>query len=201
MRDYFGRKPYSAIEIYMIMVRAWASIKDFTRAKKTALMDEKFIERIMLAVTEVNGCELCSFAHAKAALQAGMSDAEIKAYIDGLASTSGYLPQDEAAAVFFAQSYADNRGKIDSASFETILERYGREKTNAVLAATRLIMMGNSLGIPLSSLKQRFSGKDRVVNTSLAYEVCIPIFAIVTLPFSLIHAVFLRLIKKIPEKY
>lgn len=201
MRDYFGRKPYSAIEIYMIMVRAWASIKDFTRAKKTALMDEKFIERIMLAVTEVNGCELCSFAHAKAALQAGMSDAEIKAYIDGLASTSGYLPQDEAAAVFFAQSYADNRGKIDSASFETILERYGREKTNAVLAATRLIMMGNSLGIPLSSLKQRFSGKDRVVNTSLAYEVCIPIFAIVALPFSLIHAVFLRIIKKIPEKY
>ena len=33
----------------------------------------EFRERLMLAVTEVNGCKYCSYYHARAALDAGIS--------------------------------------------------------------------------------------------------------------------------------
>ncbi|MFC0273464.1 carboxymuconolactone decarboxylase family protein [Metabacillus herbersteinensis] len=34
----------------------------------------------MLAVTEVNGCEFCSYSHTKIALEQGMSQEEIKCF-------------------------------------------------------------------------------------------------------------------------
>ena len=45
--------------------------------KKERQLSEHFIERIMLAVTEVNGCAVWSYAHTKMALEAGMTNEEI----------------------------------------------------------------------------------------------------------------------------
>nr|WP_237713710.1 carboxymuconolactone decarboxylase family protein [Rhodococcus sp. P14] len=60
----------------------------------------------MLAVTEVNGCGACSYAHTKIALGAGMSSAEIRNILAGVLDD---VPDSEVAAVLFAQHYADTR--------------------------------------------------------------------------------------------
>ena len=42
------------------------------RAKKENDINGQFIKRIMLAVTQVNGCRMCSYHHTKEALRLGM---------------------------------------------------------------------------------------------------------------------------------
>ena len=53
------------------------------RNKKFRLMNKKLKERIMLSITEVNGCTMCSFVHTKLALSSGMSNDEIQELLIG----------------------------------------------------------------------------------------------------------------------
>ena len=59
----------------------WARRKQVRRLTSGKGLDPAFRERIMLAVTRVNACRFCTFAHSRAALQAGM-DGHISKPID-----------------------------------------------------------------------------------------------------------------------
>ena len=75
--------------------------------KKSKLVDKNFVERLQLAVTEVNGCALCSYGHAKMALRQGMGNEEISSFLNG---DDNYIKPEEAKAIMFAQHFADSRG-------------------------------------------------------------------------------------------
>ena len=49
------KKQYSYREFYAVLYNGLRNIKPLKRAKKDGLLEQAFIERIMLAVTEVNG--------------------------------------------------------------------------------------------------------------------------------------------------
>ena len=55
------------------------------------LIPAAFRERLMMVVTEVNGCRYCSYFHARAALAAGVSQEELRSLL------GGNLPPDLAA--------------------------------------------------------------------------------------------------------
>jgi AhpD family alkylhydroperoxidase len=140
----------------------------------------------MLAVTEVNGCEICSYAHTRRALGAGVSDAEVRALPVGV--TDG-VPDRQLAGIAFAQHYADTRGHPDPSAWTDLVDRYGTAQALCVLRSTRLIMWGNALGIPLSSLRSRVRGSadpggrtSREIGTLLGS-------ALVT-PVAVVHAMF-----------
>jgi AhpD family alkylhydroperoxidase len=138
-----------------------------SKAKKDSLMDETFIERIMLAVTEVNGCAICSYAHTKMALETGMDNEEIENLLSGdLAKT----PEEELPAIMFAQHYAETKGKPTEKAWNRILEVYGKQKAFGILASIRIIMIGNAFGIVLGSFKNRMHGKPDK-NSPLLYEL------------------------------
>ena len=103
-----GKKLYSVKESYWIFYHGMRTIKYMSKAKKNQELSPKFIERIMLAVTEVNECAICSYAHTKKALASGMSNEEIQKMLTGIMDD---VPADEVAAVMFAQHYADTRGQ------------------------------------------------------------------------------------------
>jgi AhpD family alkylhydroperoxidase len=107
-------------------------------------MKTPFLERNMLAVTEVNGCALCSYYHTKVALENGMSAEEIKGMLGGDLADA---PEAELPAILFAQHYADTRGKPSKEAWERVCAAYGETGAYGVLAAIRMIMMGNALGI------------------------------------------------------
>ena len=71
MKNTLGRKLYSVPESYWILYQGFSTVKYMFKAKKNKELSPDFIERIMLAVTEVNGCAICSYAHTKMALEAG----------------------------------------------------------------------------------------------------------------------------------
>ena len=90
----------------MTLYKGIRTIPFMIRATKSKQMDQQFIERIMLAVTEVNGCDICSYAHTKMALESGMSNEEIQNMLDGVVSD---VPKQQLLAVMFIQHYSKSR--------------------------------------------------------------------------------------------
>ncbi len=120
--------------------------------RQIKLISKKFRSDIMLAVTYVNGCRVCSYYHTQVLLKEGATGAELKPLLDG---TFADLDTEETAALIFAQHYADARGEYDPEAFVTIKEYYGDETAVGILAAVKMIMFGNVNGIALGNLWDR----------------------------------------------
>lgn len=119
-------------------------------------LGEQFQNRILLAVTQVNGCRYCSYLHTKHALESGMSEEEIKSL---LAGEVGDINDNESVALIFAQHYAEMQAHPDKESVERLFETYGHEKANAIIGIIQGIMAGNIHGISVDLLQSRFKGK------------------------------------------
>ena len=187
----FGKKLYSLQESYWILYNGMRTIKYMFKAKKNMNLTQKSIERIMLAVTEVNNCAICSYAHTKMAIESGMSSKEIQNMLSGIMDD---VPADEVAAVMFAQHYADTRGNPTLESWRRIVEIYGISKAKGILGSIRTIMMGNTFGIPWSSFFNRLRGNPDE-RSSLLYEISM-ILGTSLIPISLFHALISDLYKK-----
>jgi len=160
-----SRTRFTPAEGYRISVGMWRSVP---RVKAARLrLGDQFFERLMLAVTEVNGCSVCSWGHAKASLEAGLSAAEIHELLGG--DSSG-VPEAEGPAVLFAQHYAESRGEPSESAAQRLVTEYGVERAADITAAVRMIMWGNAYGIPLSGLLARLRGEPFPGSTAL-YEV------------------------------
>lgn len=182
-----ARKHYSAREIYWITVKAahtaWAT--------RSIRCDSKAAERIMLAVTEVNGCAVCSYAHTRLALDMGFTQDEVRALLTGITDD---VPDDELAGLAYAQHYADTRGIPDPEAWSHLVDRYGLERALCVLRATQIMMWGNATGIPLSALLTRIRGMPDPLS-SLRYEVVTSLAAAALVPIALVHAVVLASVR------
>jgi len=135
LKESFGKPLYSPREAYRITVWALRSLPHFLRGRKKARLNKVFIERIMIAVTEVNGCEICSYA------EAGMPENEIREMLLGVHEN---VPGDQLSAIVFGQHYADTRGWPSSGAYQKIEEVYGRDLALGILGAIRLMMWGNT---------------------------------------------------------
>ncbi len=183
---------YSLKEGYIALYKGLRTARFLSKARKNKSMSSSFIERIMLAVTEVNSCEVCSYAHTKIALEQGMSNEEIEKLLSG---TADNIPTEEMQAIMFAQHYADTRGNPSKEPWTRIVEVYGKEMALGILAATRMIMIGNAYGIPLSGLRTRLKGKPSG-KTSFGYELLMPLSFVVLFPIALVHGLILNLLKR-----
>ena len=153
----------------LIIYKAIDSKKHFDRAAKEKLVSPHLQERLMLAVTEVNGCPICSYTHAKWALESGMKKEEVDNLLSGDLKDT---PEDELSAVLFAQHYADTRGEADKNTWDLLIEEYGEVKATGILAAIKMIMAGNALGIAYSSFTDRLKGKSDS-GLSPGYEISV----------------------------
>ncbi|BDZ68227.1 carboxymuconolactone decarboxylase family protein [Methanobacterium ferruginis] len=188
----FGKKLYSVKESYWIFYNGIRTMKYMSRARKNHKLSSKFIERIMLAVTEVNECAICSYAHSKRALETGMTTEEIQKMLRGIIED---VPDDEVTAVMFAQHYADTRGNPTLESWQRLVEIYGISRAMGILGAIRIIMIGNTYGIPWSSFFNRLKGKADP-RSSLLYEINMMILGTLLIPISFIHTVISGLFGK-----
>ena len=124
------------------------------RSPEAEKIDPAFRERLMLAVTEVNGCRYCAYVHAKAALAAGLNNTDITSLAAG--SLEG-CPPEQVPALLYAQHWAETDGRPDPETRERIVETYGKAKTEAVELALRMIRVGNLTGNSADYLLYRAS--------------------------------------------
>jgi len=183
------KKRFSYAEYYKALLLFYHAIGVLKENRKTShLIDQAFIERIMLSVTEVNGCAMCSYAHSSMALKQGFSQEEIESFLTGDGS---YIVPHEAKALLFAQHYADTRGYVDRETYKVLKEEYGEEKSEIILSAIKVIMVGNIMGIPLSAFVSRLKGKP-YKGSSLFYEISMILSSIIFIPVSAIHSTFYK---------
>ncbi len=184
------KRIYSLSEFYTALYRGMKTIGAMKQNRKTKDISKDFIERIMLAVTEVNGCPICSYGHTKWALEEGMSNEEINLL---LAGSSEAVPSNQLVAVLFAQHYADSRGNPSHDSWQRVVDVYGLSKSLIILGATRAIMIGNIWGIAFSSFSSRLKGKPSG-KTHFLYEMGIMLSIVPFLPVAIVHALVAKII-------
>lgn len=183
-----GRPLCSPADAALRLFLAGCSLPLVKHPADEAKISEQFKERLMLAVTEVNQCQMCSYGHTRMALETGMSSDEIRQLLAGEKSDT---PDDELPAVMFAQHYAESNGKPESSAWIRIIEEYG-PRSRTILAALRTIMAGNAFGIPMGSLKGRFSGNADPRSTP-GYEIIMMLTAAAALPPALAGALICAL--------
>lgn len=195
MKNLLGKKLYNIKEAFIHLNKAFVSVPYLSKAKRNHTISEEFQERIMLAVTSVNGCAMCSYAHTKMALEAGLKETEIRALLDS--NDRENIPNNELNAIMFASYYAECRSHIDKNIWKKIVDEYSYETALGILGAIRIITVGNIYGIALGSFLSRFqkNKSKRDERTTLIYEI---IMLLTVIPFTLIAVIvsfFLRLFK------
>jgi len=114
------------------------------RAMASPEIDPAFRERLMMAVTEVNGCRYCRTFHVGQAKQAGISMEEISIYLQGTIPDD--IPERQKLAVCYAQHWAETESQPDSDYIDQVKETYGEDVFQAIRMVLRMIRMGNLLG-------------------------------------------------------
>ncbi len=182
MNEY--KRKFSLPELYRAYLYAPRAIAGLIHNRKSRLVDNRLIERLHLAVTEVNGCAACSYAHTRMALRKGMSNEEITGFLSG---DDSIIKHEEAKAIMFAQHFADSRGYPDREAYEEIVGEYGADKAEVILSAVQLMMVGNMYGIPYSAFISRIKGRP-YKDSSIVYEVWILTGGALCLPVALVHS-------------
>ena len=121
---------------------------------KQNLIPPAFRERLMLAVTTVNGCRYCSYFHAREALLAGIPEAEVESLLSGVVDD---CPGEEAAAVFYARHWSESDADPDPDARQKLVEVYGGDTAGAIELLLRMIRMGNLTGNTWDYLLYRIS--------------------------------------------
>lgn len=138
-------------------------------AARNGLLDGAFAEKIMLAVTQVNDCRYCRYAHSRSALREGVSAEELRQVLGG---DFGALPEAEAVALAFAQHYAEQNGHPDREAWQRLVEFYGPERARAILAYVKMITVGNLFGNTCDALLSRLRGRP-AAGSSLCAEFAV----------------------------
>lgn len=118
------------------------------------IISPSFRERLMLAVTQVNRCRYCSYAHAREALSKGISQQEIEALGNGMFEAS---PPEEVPALLYAQHWAETDGNPEPAVRAQVVARYGEQAVGLMELAMRMIRAGNLSGNTFDYLLHRIS--------------------------------------------
>ena len=164
-------------------------MKYVKKAKKNKLIDDELEEKIMLAVTEVNGCELCNTFHTQKSEKIGISAIDI-----GILTSGGFNMgiKKEDSILEFAKHYALQNGDFSQSKFDKIIELYGEEFAQGVLGVIRIIMMGNTYGIATGAFFKRLKLQP-VKNSTLINEICVTISIVFFAPMAIIKRNVLKI--------
>lgn len=188
-------RSFSLSEAYFAMFNAIRMVPTLRRTRHQKDVSEAFKERVMLAVTQVNGCALCSYAHTKMALESGMELNEVRQLLSGSFEDA---PECELPAVLFAQHYAESRGRASAKSWETLVNTYGKEQALILLSYIRMIMAGNAYGMPMGSLKGRLKRQKEWIDprSNVWYEAAMVLSSLLSAPVGCVHALVFALLKQ-----
>lgn len=179
MKIYFQKRIYTVSTLVRDLLALIPTMRQLALGRDSGNLNRAFIERIMLAVTQVNDCRYCTYAHTRAAIDVGVSQSEVDAIMRGEFDGA---PEDEQVALRFAEHYAERSGRPHPAAKSELMEAYGAEMAARILPYVRMITLGNLLGNTFDALLSRFRGRP-TQEGSLASEVGVLVTAFLMIPF------------------
>lgn len=152
----FSRQSYTDVQQLVADLRAiWLAPQDLVSLRDNPRISHPLLEKIMLAISGVNGCRTCSSAQARYAMQQGLSNTEISSLLRGEIS---YATADEAPALVVAQHYAEQKGHPDADMVRRLEATYGPEMALDLMVYMRLVMFANLAGNTIDALWSRILG-------------------------------------------
>lgn len=184
----YNRRIYNFPAFKRDVIQIFDHMDALRRAARSGRVSKPFAEKIMLVVSSVNGCRYCCYGHSRAALAAGVSETDLQ---NLLALDLGSFPLSEVTALTFSQHYAESACQPDPAAWQRVIDCYGEETAQDILAYLRMITFGNLVGNTFDALLSRFAGKP-ASNSSLWSEVSV-LVGVVWMPlFRLARGMFSR---------
>ena len=168
---------------------AFQTIFNLKKQDGESSIDSMFSERIMLAVTQVNGCRYCSFGHTQAALKSGVPIEEIRGLLSGDLNSA---PDEEIPALLFAQHYAETAGHPDPKAWEKIVRTYGENNALKILANIRMITIGNLMGNTFDSFLFRITGRPAHPESNFFQELGVLLGTFFIIPAAMIRQKFFK---------
>jgi len=110
------------------------------RVRTGKTLPPSFRERLMLAVTSVYGCSICTWIHTREALRRGVDREEVAGLLAGSVDD---CPADEAIGVLYAQHWADSDARPDPEAVERLERTYGTDKAELINTTLRMVRVGN----------------------------------------------------------
>ena len=156
--DGFKKRFYTPRAFVRDLREVLAHMPSFRETARSARVSRSFAEKIMLAVTQVNGCRYCAYGHTRAALAAGVNAEEIAQILAG--DLEGFA-QEEAVALAFAQHWAETGGHTDPDAEGRFRAYYGPQVSEDILNWMRMIQMGNLMGNTFDALLYRLGIRRR----------------------------------------
>jgi AhpD family alkylhydroperoxidase len=178
-RDRFDGRFYTPGAFLRDVAGVLKHLPELRSAARSRRVSRAFAEKIMMVVTQVNGCRYCSYFHTRMALSAGVSDPEIGSL---LALEIGSFPTEEAVAFAFAQHYAETRGRPDPEAERRLREQYGPEIARDILSYIRMITVGNLAGNTVDAFLSRLRGRPAEGSNPAGEFLLFCLFAPFTLP-------------------
>jgi AhpD family alkylhydroperoxidase len=175
-------RQFTIQETVPIMWRASRSVPLIRSWSKKKRINKAFRERIMLAISGVNGCAMCSFVHTKIALAEGIPATQIKQVLGG---DFADIPVAEAVGVLYAQSYAAGKEVIDATSYQRLVQEYGDDKAHCIQQVCNIITFTTIMGITLDGIKQRLTFKRS--HNSFVNEVVILLMIFTLFPLMFLY--------------
>ncbi|MCX5971803.1 MAG: carboxymuconolactone decarboxylase family protein [Coprothermobacterota bacterium] len=152
----FSKRFFTPISFQNTMAGFLSNTGELRRAMRGGKLGRAFGERIMLVVSQVNGCRSCSYAHTRFALREGVPADELYRLADG--DLQGQ-PEGILVALLFAQHYAETGGNPESATRERLEATYGKDGAREVRAYIRLAMMTSLFNNTLEAIWSRLLGR------------------------------------------
>jgi AhpD family alkylhydroperoxidase len=177
--DNFNKRFYRPSGFFKDLAAILKLFPSITKTIRSRSINRAFAEKIMLVVSQVNGCRYCSYGHAKMALNSGVSEAEIEKL---LALEFGHFPPEQAIALAFAQHYAESEGKPDPEAESRFIKYYGPEVSGSILLYIRMITLGNLSGNAADAFLSRLSGRPAQNSSALSELFLFILFAPIILP-------------------
>ena len=141
----FGKHLYQGWGEFMADLRYIMARRPLMRATmRGGLVSFAFRERLMMTVTQVNGCRYCSYFHAKEAAKAGIPAEELRTLLEGQVPADS--PADELPAIVYAQHWAESNAQPAAQALAQLEQVYGIERAEAIHLVLRVIRVGNLLG-------------------------------------------------------
>jgi AhpD family alkylhydroperoxidase len=179
------------LNVYTFFNESFSLFKGFGDLKiafRRKLIDSRFRERIMLAVTQVNQCRFCSFGHTHAALSAGVSSKEINEILD---ANFNNVPENQQFALCFAQNFAESKGIVQVEYLNHLNSYYGIEKSKDIMTFTRFMSFCNLCGNTLEAFLMRFRG-EKIENSYILDEIIVVVLIILLLPLVFIAGLIFK---------
>jgi AhpD family alkylhydroperoxidase len=124
-------------------------------------------EKVVLGVTAINDCGYCKWGHTHWAMANGVPLEEVNQILGLQIDALEAKNPAEAAAILFAQHYAESLDRLDPDSLENLRTFYSDAQAAEILAYVRAITLGSLTGNTVDAFLDRFRGRGRADSRGL----------------------------------